>query len=80
MADPEKLRVMRKWPMLRNPKELKGFFGLTGYYRRFVKGYGKVVTPVMKLLKKNGFIWSEEASIVVNELKNATQDVPIMSL
>ena len=48
-----------------------GFFGLTRYYRRFVKGYGDSATPLSKLLQKNAFKWNEEASEVFERLKQA---------
>ena len=53
---------------------------MTGYYHRFVKNYGKIVAPLTKLLKKNEFEWSEEATQAVNLLKTAMKEVPILSL
>ena len=63
-----------------NPKELRGFLGLTGYYRRFVRNYGKTTASLTKLLKKEGFEWSEKATQAVNLLKTNMKEVPILSL
>ena len=78
--DPKKVKAMEEWPLLSNPKELRGFLGLTSYYHRFVINYGKITAPLTRLLKKEGFEWSEEATQAVNLLKPAMKEVPILTL
>ena len=38
-VDPKKIRAIVDWPTPTNLTQLKGFFGLSGFYRRFVKGF-----------------------------------------
>jgi hypothetical protein len=57
-VDPKKIEAMKDWPHPKNIKNLRGFFGLTYFYRKFVKNYGKIVVPLTSLLKRNDFIWN----------------------
>lgn len=76
--DPEKVRVMVQWPVPRNIKALRGFLGLTGYYRRFMKSYGSIAKPLTQLLQKGGFQWNEEAEKAFQNLKAAMVSAPVL--
>jgi hypothetical protein len=51
-VDSKKIEAMKDWPCLKALKSLQGFLGLIGYYKKFVKNYGKIVAPLLTLLKK----------------------------
>ena len=67
--DPKKVESMQDWPRPKNLKRLRGFLGLTGYYRKFVWNYGKIAAPLTSLLKKNAFTWTSAANHAFQALK-----------
>jgi len=71
---------MQDWSHPTTFKSLRGFLGLTGYYRKFVKNYGKIATPLTALLKKNSFTWTPAAAQAFQILKMAMCTTPILSL
>ncbi|GJZ81075.1 gypsy/ty3 retroelement polyprotein [Tanacetum coccineum] len=55
-TDPTKIQAMKEWPIPKNLKQLRGFLGLTGYYRRLIKYYVMINYPLTKLIRKNAFV------------------------
>jgi hypothetical protein len=59
---------------------LSGFLGLVGYYRKFVKNYGKIAAPLMTLLKNNSFTWTPTIAQAFQTLKMTMCTTPVLAL
>jgi hypothetical protein len=78
--DPKKIEAMKDFPGHKTLKSLHGFLCLIGYYRNFVKNYGKTATPLTFLLKNNAFSWTHVAIHSFHAFKEAmcTNPIPVL--
>jgi hypothetical protein len=59
--DPNKVEAVLKWKRPTNMTEIRSFFGLAGYYRRFIEGFSTIASPLTQLTcKEIKFVWLEE--------------------
>ena len=79
-VDPAKTRAVNEWPIPTTVKGVRGFFGLAGYYRKFISGFGGIAAPFTRLLTKDGFHWNPEAAVAFNQLKQALMSPPVLRL
>ena len=78
--DTSNVAAVQSWPQPRSARGLRGFLGLAGYYRRFIKEYGAIAAPLTNLLRKNAFQWSMEAEAAFANLKSALSAAPVLHL
>lgn len=79
-VDPSKITAILEWAIPKNLAALRGFLGLTGYYRRFVRNYALVAGPLTDLLKKNHFHWDATTQQAFDALKGAITSLLVLVL
>jgi hypothetical protein len=78
--DAAKVQAVLEWPWPRSVRDVRGFLGLAGYYRRFIKNYGAIAEPLTRLLRKTGFRWSDEAAAAFQALQLALTSTSVLQL
>ncbi|CAO1940470.1 unnamed protein product [Urochloa humidicola] len=79
-VDPSKVNDVLNWKQPKNVKEVRGFLGLAGYYRRFIENFSKIAKPMTELLKKEvPFKWSDACEEAFQILKTKLTTAPVLA-
>ena len=78
-VDLDKIKAMMDWADSQTWKSLRGFLGLTGYYRKFVWNYGRIIAPLTTLTKKDAFSQTLEATQAIEQLKEEMCKAPVLT-
>ena len=82
LEDPNKIRAVVKMPMPnKSQTEIRGFLGMTSFWRRWIDSYAMKAQPLNDLSKKGVNVqasWSKEHDDAVNALKQAILRYPIL--
>ena len=76
--DPTKISAMLDWPPPTNTTNLRGFLGLTGFYRRFIRGYAPLAAPLTALIRKDNFHWTQDTQQAFDKLKHVMTTAPVL--
>jgi hypothetical protein len=78
-VDKAKVETVEKLPPLTDVKSLRSFLGHAGFYRRFIKDFSKITTPLTHLLQKDvAFDFDEKCLAAFRTLKSALVSAPII--
>jgi hypothetical protein len=86
----QKVKVIRDWPVPKNVHEVRQFYGLANYYRRFIKHFAAIAAPLSELFKtvdkesdkrnkRRPIVWNTACQIAFNRLKDALSNAPVLA-
>ena len=88
-TDKRKTEKVHAWPAPKSIEDLRSFLGLCGYYRKFIKDYGKIVSPLEEACKEKWnkkrtkkmtpLVWNEELDKSFRNLKVALTSAPVLA-
>src|SRR5690348_3112080 len=65
----DKVQAMKEWPTPTNVRDVRAFLGTTGYYRKFIKDFSSISSPLSELTKSNvRFSWGPEQQTAFTRL------------
>ncbi|KAK7263636.1 hypothetical protein RJT34_31230 [Clitoria ternatea] len=80
-VDHSKVKAIQDWPTPKNVSEVRSFHGLASFYRRFVKDFSTLASPLNELVKKNvSFVWGPRQEKAFQDLKDRLTHAPILKL
>ncbi|KAM2957607.1 hypothetical protein FF2_024562 [Malus domestica] len=78
-VDKSKIDLVRYLPSPTSVREVRSFLGHAGFYRRFIKDFSKISTPLCRLLQKDvSFEFNEECEKAFTHLKEMLTSAPII--
>jgi hypothetical protein len=69
-ASPDKIKLVRQYPVPRNVREVRSFLGLASFYRRLFPKFADIAKSLTQLIRKgNQFIWESSQQAAFEKLQ-----------
>ena len=78
-TEPSKLQAVANFPVPQTKTHVRGFLGLTGYYRRFIPNYATLAADLTRKPAPIQVQWTAECDRAFNKLKQQLCSAPVLS-
>jgi hypothetical protein len=79
-TDPKKIEVVKNYPIPENKQHVKSFLGFVGFYRKYIRNFGKIAHPLTELTKNDvDYVWGTEQENAFQKLKLRLTTAPILA-
>lgn len=81
----EKVEVVKNWPVPVNVQQVRQFLGLSQHYRRFIRGFSAIATPLTELThgtepKKRPIVWTSKCQASFDRIKKLLTSAPLLQV
>ena len=81
-----KVKAIKEWPQPQNVQEVRQFYGLVNYYRRFIRNFSIIAAPLSNLFKSENndkrkrrpIVWGTNHQLAFQRLKEAITTAPVL--
>jgi hypothetical protein len=78
-VDKNKIKIITLLPTPLKPKDIRSFLGHAGYYRRFIKDFSKIASPLFTLLSKDvDYCWTLNCQQDFETIKEKLSTAPVL--
>jgi hypothetical protein len=78
-ASPDKVKAILEWPTPGCVTDLRSFLGTASYYRRFVRDFASIASPLHRLTESQAqWAWTAEQESAFRRLKAVLADAPVL--
>ncbi|GJR60247.1 coiled-coil domain-containing protein SCD2 isoform X1 [Tanacetum coccineum] len=79
-VDEKKVQAIRDWPVPQSIQQVRSFHGLASFYRRFIKNFSTIVSPMTEVTRFKTFTWTPQAQRDFDEIKQQLSSTSVLAL
>ncbi|KAK1918625.1 hypothetical protein P3342_001674 [Pyrenophora teres f. teres] len=77
--DPDKVKAIKEWEAPKTVKGVRSFLGFANFYRKFIRDFVKIATPLTRLTGDVSFTWGKDEQAAFDKLKEIFVMEPILA-